>query len=68
MKLCNSPGRKNERRIRALARMTPPDRYASYAEKAAHPYEITQQRIVPAAMARAVRTKKDRSGTARITR
>lgn len=56
MKPRNFPGRKNERRKRALARMKP----------GADAYEVTRLRIVPDATARNVRTKKDRSAFAKL--
>jgi hypothetical protein len=65
MKPKNFPGRKNDRRNRAFARMKYPTRATggalSHAERAVHPYFITQSRIVPDAVARGIRTKKDRS-------
>lgn len=67
MKPKNFPGRKNERRKRALGRMKPP-RGLSTEELARHPFEITRLRILPDSIARSIRTKKDRSAQARITR
>ena len=62
----NFPGRKNERRKRALARMEKPRPGLSHAELSEHPYEITRLRILPDAIARGVRTKKDRRHMAKI--
>lgn len=60
MKPSNFPGRKNARRQRALARMKRPTTL-SLAQQVEHPFFITQARIVPDEVARATRTKKDRS-------
>jgi hypothetical protein len=68
MKPCNFPGRKNERRKRALARMALPPKGLSAEALSKHPYEITRLRIVPDTMARGVRTKKDRTSRAKIAR
>lgn len=65
MKPCNFPGRKNDRRKRALARMTKPVGLSA-AEQSEHPYFITAARILPDAVARGVRTKKDRSARGRL--
>lgn len=63
MKPRNFPGRKNQRRKDAIARHKGP---ANMAER--NDYTNTQLRIVPDAVARAVRTKKDRSAFARLVR
>lgn len=57
----NSPGRKNDRRIAALARRI---------KEGASKQEIAniQAKILPPAVARAVRTKKDRSAKAKFFR
>jgi hypothetical protein len=68
MKPMNFPGRKNERRKRALARMSPPGSGLSLYERSMHLYEITRQRILPDGIARAIRTKKDRSDNAKLHR
>jgi hypothetical protein len=65
MKPKNFPGRKNERRKRALARMKKPVGLSLY-EQSEHPYFITESRIMSNSIARAVRTKKDRSAFARL--
>lgn len=65
MKPRNFPGRKNDRRARALARMAMPTGL-SHAEKAEHPFYITQSRVIPDQVARAIRTKKDRSARGKI--
>lgn len=66
MKPRNFPGRKNDRRKRALARMEKPRAGLTAAALAAHSYEITRLRILPDAIARGVRTKKDRRHMAKI--
>jgi hypothetical protein len=68
MKPMNFPGRKNERRKRALARMAKPPADLSAAALSEHPWEITRARILPDAIARGVRTKKDRTHRAKIAR
>lgn len=66
MKPRNFPGRKNERRKRAMARMAKPPVGLSAAALSEHPWEITRQRILPDAIARGARTKKDRRHMAKI--
>jgi hypothetical protein len=66
MKPRNFPGRKNDRRIRALTRMALPPRGLSPAMRAEHPFEITRLRIIPDTIARSVRTKKDRTNRAKL--
>jgi hypothetical protein len=60
MKPANFPGRKNDRRKVAFAKVTVP-KFESHAEKLKHPYYILKSRIVPDEIARRTRTKKDRS-------
>lgn len=61
MKPANFPGRKNDRRKRAMARMLgAPGLYDDDTRA------VTAARIVPDSTARAVRTKKDRSAQARL--
>lgn len=61
-KPANFPGRKNARRIRALARnSTKINKGAAVAEALA-----LHKRILPQAQAEAIRTKKDRRNFARI--
>ena len=67
MKPANFPGRKNDRRIRALTRMAKPSGLSLY-EQSIHPYFITHSRIIPDVMARVIRTKKDRSASAGLRR
>ena len=62
----NFPGRKNDRRVAALLRMKPPRTGLSLAEIAEHPYTILKSRCLPDAIARGIRTKKDRSARARL--
>jgi hypothetical protein len=59
MKPANFPGRKNARRITALARITDPR--LKHSDKAGHPYYTTKNRIMTDDVARMIRTKKDRS-------
>lgn len=66
MRPANFPGRKNDRRKRALKRMKAPEPGMSHADLSEHPFVRTKLRIVPDEMARAVRTKKDRSSRARV--
>ncbi len=68
MKPMNFPGRKNDRRKRALANMAPPRPGLSHAALVEHPYELLRWRILPDAVARNVRTKKDRTHRAKIAR
>lgn len=58
MKLKNSPGRKNDRRKRALAQAIRFDRKDEI--------EILRARILPDSMARSIRTKKDRSSRGKL--
>jgi hypothetical protein len=67
MKPANFPGRKNDRRIRALSRMDKP-RGLSLAAQAQHPYFITRCRVLPDHVARGIRTKKDRTHRASFAR
>lgn len=60
MKPANFPGRKNDRRKGALARMPVPEK-TSHAQHAEHPYYRLAAKIVPDAIARSIHTKKDRS-------
>lgn len=60
MKPANFPGRKNDRRKTALARMQEPQGLGHY-EKSKHPYYRTQKKIEPDSVARNIRTKKDRT-------
>lgn len=66
MKPRNFPGRKNDRRIRAMARLSPPSKGLSHYEQAIHPYSILLARILPDSVARSVRTKKDRRDRAKF--
>lgn len=66
MKPANFPGRKNDRRVVALLGMKPPADNLSLGEIAKHPFTILQSRILPDAMARGIRTKKDRSARAKV--
>lgn len=66
MKPKNFPGRKNDRRISALARMKPMSEGLSLSEQSEHPYSILQARVLPDAMARNIRTKKDRHDRAKV--
>lgn len=66
MKPKNFPGRKNDRRKAALSRMRPPVGTQSHAAIALHPYTILSSRIMPDEMARAIRTKKDRTSRAKV--
>jgi len=59
MKPMNFPGRKNDRRKRALKRLA--------ADKLEE-MKILMHRIVPDSVARSIRTKKDRSARGRLTR
>lgn len=68
MKPCNFPGRKNDRRKRALYRMAKPPAGLSAEAMSRHPWEITRLRILPDAVARGIRTKKDRSASAKFAR
>lgn len=74
MKLKNAPGRKNDRRKRALSQLTKakntkadrlerPPGFSREAEK-----DRLIASIVPDAVARGIRTKKDRSHKAKVTR
>lgn len=65
MKPLNFPGRKNDRRIRALARMEKPIGLSAH-QQSLHPYFITQLRVLPDVIARGIRTKKDRSARGRL--
>lgn len=58
MKLKNSPGHKNDRRKKAIAQAL---RFGRKAEA-----EILKARILPDSMARAIRTKKDRSSRGKL--
>lgn len=69
MRPANFPGRKNERRIDALARLTKsisktvdPERLAAIHNEMRFLGAI----IVPVSVARSIRTKKDRSARARL--
>lgn len=56
MKPANFPGRKNDRRKRALANMS----------KDAKSYETTKARVLPDSVARGIRTKKDHSARGKL--
>lgn len=58
MKPKNFPGRKNDRRKRALAQAV---RFGRADE-----VEVLKSRIIPDAMARGIRTKKDRSARGKL--
>lgn len=70
MKPANFPGRKNDRRKTALARMKKPELTGSLANKAeqrrASAYHITEARVLPNSVARGIRTKKDRSARGKL--
>lgn len=66
MKPRNFPGRKNDRRVVALLHMKPPPAGLPLSEIAKHPHDILRRRILPDAMARAIRTKKDRSARGKL--
>lgn len=66
MKPKNFPGRKNDRRKAALARIQPPPTHLSPYEMACHPYSRLSAKILPDSVARAIRTKKDRSARGKI--
>jgi hypothetical protein len=72
MKPKNFPGRKNEKRKRALAQLKKAantkadrlDRAPGFSR--AREIERLEAKIMPESVARAVRTKKDRSGRAKL--
>lgn len=66
MKPRNFPGRKNDRRIAALLHMKAPPAGLSLAQIVEHPHDILRRRILPDAVARAIRTKKDRSARGKL--
>lgn len=66
MKPCNFPGRKNDRRKSALARMTPPRSDMPLHLYVETEYALLRQSIMSDAVARAIRTKKDRSARAKL--
>jgi hypothetical protein len=68
MKPMNFPGRKNQRRIDALARMKPPSSGAGHYERSIHPYSLLKAKIIPESIARGIRTKKDRRDRAKLSR
>jgi hypothetical protein len=61
MKPANFPGRKNDRRKRALSRMRARDEFG-YND----PYFRTEVKILSDADARSIRTKKDRSARGKL--
>lgn len=67
MKPSNFPGRKNDRRKRALAHiMTPPPDSEWAKDASKHPYVVTHRCIIANDVARGIRTKKDRSANAKF--
>jgi len=66
MKPRNFPGRKNDRRKAALARMRPPPKDLSHYDMSLHPYSLLAARILPESVARSARTKKDRSARGKL--
>jgi hypothetical protein len=64
MKPANFPGRKNDRRKGALARLRPAT--AFNPEKATKEQEVLRSRILPDSMARGIRTKIDRSARGKL--
>jgi hypothetical protein len=64
MKPRNFPGRKNDRRKAALARLNPLT--AFNPEKAKQEQSVLKSRIIPDSMARGIRTKKDRSARGKL--
>jgi hypothetical protein len=66
MKPKNFPGRKNDRRKSALARMDAPRAGMSHAWMAEHPHSLLQKKILPDPVARGIRSKKDRSARGKL--